>query len=259
MTIIQSLILGIVEGLTEFLPVSSTFHLIATSRLLGLSQSDTLKLFEVVVQSGAIISILWLYGKKLLSDQRLQKMVVYSCLPTFTLGFILYKLVKDYFFEAILLQLGVFVLVGLAFILYERYQHTLPKRAALNLSELSPRHALLAGMFQVASVIPGVSRSGSILLGMLFLGYDRRAAAEYAFMLSLPTIFAATALDLYKNQALLTRLAPTDFLTLGIGILAAFLSALWVMRWLLNYLSHHPLSIFGYYRLIVAAILYNLL
>ena len=95
MTIIQSLILGLIEGLTEFLPVSSTFHLIATARLLGLSQSNLLKLFEVVVQSGAIISILWLYGKKLATDQRLLKMVVYSCLPTFTLGLILYKLVKD--------------------------------------------------------------------------------------------------------------------------------------------------------------------
>lgn len=259
MTIIQSLILGLVEGLTEFLPVSSTFHLIATSRLLGLVQTDTLKLFEVVVQSGAIISIIWLYGKKLISDRTLLKKVLYSCLPTFTLGFLLYGLVKDYFFEAIWLQLSVFVLIGIIFIIYEYYHYHRGEVVSRTLSQLTIKHSILVGLFQVASVVPGVSRSGSILLGMLILGYDRRTAAEYAFMLSLPTIFAATALDLYKNQTLISSLTLVDLTTFGLGIIAAFLSALWVMKWLLRYLSNHSLSIFGYYRLVAAVILYNLL
>lgn len=259
MTALYSIILGIVEGLTEFIPVSSTFHLIATSKLLALPQDDFLKLFEVVIQSGAIISIIWLYKDKLVSNRQLQKNLFYSFIPTAIVGGVLYKLIKGYFFENTILQLSVFALVGLLFIILEWLVTNKHLNLSKKLSDISIRHALIIGLFQAMSTVPGFSRSGSILLGMLALGYKRASAAKYAFMLSLPTILAATSLDLYQNRSLLSTISSSEVLYLFLGTMSAFLSALWVMRWLINYLSSHNLKIFGYYRLIAAVILYYLL
>ena len=259
MTALVSVILGIVEGLTEFIPVSSTFHLIAASRLMGLPQSDFLKLFEVVIQSGAILSILWLYKDKLLGNRALQTKLVYSFIPTAVIGMILYKIIKGYFFENTLLQLSVFGLVGLIFLGLEWYLAKKKINLKKNLADISANHALLIGLFQVFSVIPGVSRSGSILLGMLVLGYSRTSAAEYAFMLSLPTILAATGLDMYQNMELLRAISPDQVVYLLLGTVSAFLSALWVMKWLINYLSSHSLVVFGYYRVFAVIVLYYLL
>lgn len=259
MTALYSIILGIVEGLTEFIPVSSTFHLIAASKLLALTQNDFLKLFEVVIQSGAIISIIWLYKEKLVSNRQLQKNLFYSFIPTAIVGGVLYKLIKGYFFENTILQLSVFALVGLLFIILEWLVTNKHLNLSKKLSDISIRHALIIGLFQAMSTVPGFSRSGSILLGMLALGYKRASAAKYAFMLSLPTILAATSLDLYQNRSLLSTISSSEVLYLFLGTMSAFLSALWVMRWLINYLSSHNLKIFGYYRLIAAVILYYLL
>lgn len=259
MTALYSIILGIVEGLTEFIPVSSTFHLIATSKILGLTQTDFLKLFEVVVQSGAIISIVWLYKDKLINNHSLQKMLLYSFIPTAIIGGLLYKLIKDYFFENTMLQLFVFGIVGLLFIILEWYLTKNSIKLSKKLSDITIKHAILIGLFQTMSTVPGFSRSGSILLGMLILGYTRTSAAEYAFMLSLPTILAATALDLYQNSVLLSTISSAEVLYLILGTLSAFLSALWVMRWLINYLSKYSLRVFGYYRLIAVVVLYYLL
>ncbi|GAB4025985.1 MAG: undecaprenyl-diphosphatase UppP [Candidatus Microgenomates bacterium] len=259
MTALYSVILGIVEGLTEFIPVSSTFHLIATSKILALPQDDFLKLFEVVIQSGAIISIIWLYKDKLFSNRSLQKNLLYSFIPTAIVGVLLYKLIKEYFFENIPLQLSVFAGVGLLFIILEWLVSNKHIILSKKLSDICLQHAVLIGLFQALSIVPGFSRSGSILLGMLALGYTRSSAAEYAFMLSLPTILAATSLDLYQNHSLLASITQSEAFYLFLGTMSAFLSALWVMRWLINYLSDHNLRIFGYYRLIAVVILYFLL
>lgn len=259
MTALYSIILGIVEGLTEFIPVSSTFHLIATSKLLGLPQTDFLKLFEVVIQSGAIVSIIWLYKDKLVSNRPLQKRLLYSFIPTAIVGGLLYKLIKGYFFENTILQLSVFGLVGLLFIILEWYLAKKSINLSNKLADISIKHAIIIGLFQAMSTVPGFSRSGSVLLGMLILGYTRSSAAEYAFMLSLPTIFAATALDLYQNRVLLSTISTVETMYLILGTISAFLSALWVMRWLINYLSTNNLRIFGYYRLIALVVLYFLL
>lgn len=258
MTPLYSIILGVIEGLTEFIPVSSTFHLIAASKILSLPQSDFVKLFEVVIQSGAIISILWLYKDKILSNRSLQKTIIISFIPTAVIGTLLYKLIKGYFFENTVLQLAVFGLVGLLFIAIEWLIAQNSISLNKHLKDISVKHAILIGLFQSLSTIPGFSRSGSIIIGMLILGYTRSTAAEYAFMLSLPTIGAATALDLYQNRALLSTISSAELLYLFLGTFSAFISALWVMRWLIKYLSDHNLLIFGYYRLIAVAILYYL-
>lgn len=255
MNVLTSLILGVVEGLTEFLPVSSTFHLILTSRLLNLAQTEYLKLFEVVIQTGAILSIISLYKDQLFSNKYLQKNLYLSFLPTVVVGSILYKIIKGYFFENLLLQIVVFFSVGILFILTERLLTRRGTAMFLPQHKVNSRHAVIIGLFQAMSVVPGFSRSGSIIVGMLLLGYSRPAAAEYAFMLSLPTILAATALDLSQNLVLLSTLTFEQYLYIGIGLISAYISALWVMRWLIDYLTRHTLEVFGYYRIILSMLI----
>lgn len=259
MTIWDSLLLGLVEGLTEFLPISSTFHLIATTRILALPHTDFLKLFEVVIQGGAILSLTARYLPLLLTNARLRLQLVASFVPTAFLGALFYPLIKSYFFDSTVLQLSVFVLIGLLFLIYESYISRHDIKLTKTLSDLSLKEAVLIGALQAASMVPGVSRSGAILLTMLLLRYHRATAAEYAFLLSLPTILAATTLDLYQNRDLLLVLTPDSWLLLFTGIIAAFVTATLVMRWLLHYLSSHNLNLFGYYRLLAALILSQLL
>lgn len=242
--------LGIVEGLTEFLPISSTFHLIITTKILGIAATDFVKMFEVVIQSGAIVALLFIYLKTLLCDKALMKSVVYSFVPTALVGLVLHKIIKTVFFESDLLMLFVFVAFGILFILLEKYGLTLTK----SLSALTTKQALLIGLAQSLSVIPGVSRSGAVIVIMMLLGYKRDESARYTFMLSLPTIFAASALDLYKGVGTIS-LQGDGAILLAVGFLSALIIAYFVSQWLIKYLSHHTLELFGWYRLALAAIL----
>lgn len=259
MTILQSLLMGIVEGLTEFLPVSSTFHLILTSKLLGLSQSDFLKLFEVVVQSGAVLSLIFIYFKELLSNRRLLLLVATAFIPTAVIGALLYPIIKSYFFTNFELQIGVFILIALVFLFLEYLIKNRHLQIIHNLTTLTIPQALLIGSAQALAMIPGVSRSGAVLIGMLILGYTRSSSAHFAFLLSLPTILAASLVDLYQNLPLLQSLNNQELAPLLVGTLASFLSAMWVVRWLLSYLSRHTLTAFAIYRLLLALILFALL
>ncbi|MEI8232632.1 MAG: undecaprenyl-diphosphate phosphatase [bacterium] len=250
MNILQSLILGIVEGLTEFLPISSTFHLIVTSRILGIPATDFVKIFEVVIQSGAIMALLFIYTKTLLNDKKLLLTVFYSFLPTAIVGFGLHKIIKTIFFESNWLMLSVFVGIGILFLVIEKYQLSLSKKC----EDITPKQAVLIGLAQACSVVPGVSRAGSVIVAMMFLGYKRDEAAKYTFLLSLPTIFAASALDLYQGRELLSGLTGSWSL-IGIGFITALIVAYFVVKWFTRYLATHTLEIFGWYRLAVAAIL----
>lgn len=252
MNILQSLILGIVEGLTEFLPISSTFHLIITSKILGLFSTDFLKLYEVVIQSGAIFALLFIYTKTLLSDKKLFLNVIYSFIPTAVVGFILHKIIKTIFFESNWLMLTVFIGVGVIFLALEKYLRTRPYQLISSCGTISPSHALIIGLAQSFSVIPGVSRAGSVIVAMMLLGYKRDEAAKYTFLLSLPTIFAATALDLFQGRQLLSSLSGSWAL-IGVGFFTSLFVAYIVVKWLTKYLATHTLEIFGWYRLIVAA------
>jgi len=200
MNIFQSLILGIVEGLTEFLPVSSTFHLIVTSRIMSLVSTDFLKIYEVVIQSGAILALLFIYTKSLISDRKLMLSVIYSFIPTAIVGFGLHKIIKGVFFESTWLILIVFIAVGLIFLILERYFATRTSYLHKDCTSITPRQALIIGLSQALSVVPGVSRAGSVIVAMMCLGYKRDEAAKYTFLLSLPTIIGASALDLYQGR-----------------------------------------------------------
>lgn len=250
MNILQSLILGIVEGLTEFLPISSTFHLITTSRIMGLESTEFLKLFEVVIQSGGIGALLFLYTKTLFSDKKLFLNVIYSFIPTAVIGFSLHKIIKSIFFESNWLMMIVFVGVGVLFLVIERYKLTLTKKCDM----ITTKQAILIGLAQACSVVPGVSRAGSVIIAMMYMGYRRDEAAKYTFLLSMPTIFGATALDLYQSRELLASLTD-GWILLGVGFTVAFISAYLVVKWLTHYLATHTLEIFGWYRLTVASLL----
>lgn len=254
MNILQSLILGIVEGLTEFLPISSTFHLIMASRLLQIAESDFLKLFEVVIQSGAIIALLFLYTKTLLGDPKLIKNVLASFLPTAVVGFGLHKIIKAVFFESDVLMLSVFIGMGILFLLLEKYYVAHPQLLRREITSLTTRQAILIGLSQSCSVVPGVSRAGSVIVAMMCLGYKRDEAAKYTFLLSLPTILGASALDLYQGRELLAGLSGSWSLV-AVGFITAFVVAYVVVKWFTQYLASHTLAIFGWYRLAVAALL----
>lgn len=254
MDFLQAIILGIVEGVTEFLPVSSTFHLIFSAQFIGIQQSDFTKLFEVVIQSGAIISVVFLYGGELIRDKELLNKVIVSFLPTALVGFALYKVIKTIFFESQYLMIGVFFIMGLFFILFEY----LIKKDRISLKketkDLTVRDALLIGFVQSLAVIPGVSRAGSVLLGMMLLRYRRDEAARYSFILSIPTIFMASAYDLYKMRQTLTESVNNGGLLI-VGFLTAMIVSFFVMKWFITYLKKNSLAVFGYYRILLAIIL----
>lgn len=246
----HSLVLGIVEGLTEFLPISSTFHLIMASRIMALPSTQFLKLFEVVIQSGAITALLFIYTKTLLSDKKLFFNVIYSFIPTALIGLTFHKVIKNIFFESSWLMLSVFILVGILFLLIEKSNLSLTK----HMGAITLKQAIIIGLVQASSVIPGVSRAGSVIVLMILMGYKRDEAAKYTFLLSLPTIFAASALDLYQGRELLATLSDS-YLLLGTGFLASLVVAYLVVKWLTHYLANHTLVIFGWYRLAVATLL----
>ena len=246
MTFIQAIILGVIEGVTEFLPISSTFHLIWGAKLLGLEQTDFLKMFEVVIQSGAILAIVALYFQTIF-NLKLWKKVIVSFVPTALVGLVLYKMIKGFFFENFVLQIAVFVLVGIFFIVYERFNKKTEKTA----NEISYKDAVFVGFVQALAVVPGVSRAGAVIVAMLILGVKREEAAKYSFLLAIPTLMAATLLDLVKSRAVVLD----NIELLLIGLLASFISAYIVVKWFVSYLSRHDMAIFGWYRLGLALIL----
>lgn len=253
MNILQSIVLGVVEGLTEFLPISSTFHLIFAGNLLGLSASPFVKLFEVFIQAGAISALLFIYLRTLLQNLRLTSFVLLSFLPTAVFGALLYGVIKLYFFDSQTLMLAAFVFMGIIFLLIEnlvaRGRLTLHK----TLSDLTTRDSLLIGLAQVFAVVPGVSRAGSVMVGMMGLGYTREIAAQYTFLLSLPTILAASAYDLFKSRSLLA--GATQYTLLAVGFLTAFIVAYLTVNWFLGYIKSHTLTLFAWYRFALGLVL----
>lgn len=247
-----SIILGIVEGTTEYLPVSSTFHLIWVSKLLGIPQTDFQKAYEVIIQTGAILAVVSLYWKIIISDKQLMLKILSSFLPTAIVGFILYKVIKNIFFENYLLQIAVFLIIGIVFVMYERNLKN--KNLKRSLTDVSYQDALIIGLAQSAAVIPGVSRAGAVILTMMFLGIKREEAAKFSFLLAIPTIVAASLLDIIKiSPTLFTQTDKIGYL--AVGFLAAFLSALVVVKWFIKFLQRNTLSSFGWYRILLGGIL----
>ncbi|MGH7246277.1 MAG: undecaprenyl-diphosphate phosphatase [Candidatus Levyibacteriota bacterium] len=254
MNILQSLILGVIEGLTEFLPVSSTFHLIFSSQILGLAQTDFTKLYEVFIQAGAILAVFFLYLSTYLHDRQLLKKTLVAFIPTAIVGFLMYKIIKNIFFASNTFMLTVFIIVGIIFIVYEYILKKNKTKESRSLQTFSYGEAVFVGFMQALAVMPGVSRAGAVILAMMFLKFRRDEAARFSFLLSVPTILAASGYDLFKMRKIAFAYGD-HMLLLVVGFVAAFISAYFVVKWFISYLQKHSLSAFGWYRIVLGFLL----
>ncbi len=249
--LINAVILGIVEGLTEFLPVSSTGHLILVGELLGFND-DKGKVFEIAIQFAAILAVVWEYrarlGHALASmtsepvSQRLAINLIVAFLPAAVLGFLFLKQIKEYLFNPIVVA-SAFIIGGLLILWAERRQHVIH---AESIDDMTWRDALKVGFAQALAMIPGTSRSGATIIGGLFFGLSRRAATEFSFFLAIPTMFAATSYDVYKNRDLFS---VDDIPLFAVGGTVSFISAFLAVRGLIRFISRHDFTVFAWYRI----------
>jgi undecaprenyl-diphosphatase len=258
MSPLQAIILAIVEGITEFLPISSTGHLIIVNSLMGLSEDQFAKLFIIVIQLGAILSVVVLYWKRFFSFGNMKKTIdFYLKLFVAFIPAVIFGLALKSYIDVMLgsvMVVAVALLLGGIFLLFVdkifRKTETAPD------VEITYPMAFKIGLFQVISMIPGVSRAGATIIGGLTQKLNRKQAAEFSFFLAVPTMFAATAKDLYDNKDLLSN---TNLGLILLGCVVAFVVALLAIRSFITYLTKHGFMIFGYYRIIVGAVILLLL
>jgi undecaprenyl-diphosphatase len=248
MTGVDAAILGIVEGLTEFLPVSSTGHLILVSEILHLPQTEAHKVFEVAIQLGAILAVACLYWRRFTSRPDLVLKLAVGFLPTGVIGFMLYKIVKQLFNSSVV---SISLIVGgIVFLIAENYMKN-HKPVVLDVTDISYRTAFTIGLVQCFSMIPGVSRSGATIIGGLMCGMNRTAAAEFSFLLALPTMLAATCFDIYKNT---DAFQGSDWGNLGIGFVVSFIFSIIGIKVLVRFVTNHTFVPFGIYRIIAGTL-----
>lgn len=249
--LIKAALMGIVEGLTEFLPISSTGHLILAGSLLGFTD-DKSKVFEIAIQTGAILAVMLVYAQRLRdtvagigSDPRAQRFVVnvlVGFFPAVVLGLALGKAIKAHLFTPTVVA-AAFIVGGFIILWAERRQ---TRTRVEQVDAMGPMDALKVGLVQCLALIPGTSRSGATIIGGMLLGLSRKAATEYSFFLAMPTLIGAGAYSLYKERALLSAGDLPLFL---VGLLFAFLSAWVCVRWLLRYVATHNFVPFAWYRI----------
>lgn len=258
--LLQSILLGILEGLTEFIPVSSTGHLILAVDLMGFKGPPG-KVFEIAIQLGAILAVCWAYRKKLTKvmltlnqkeSQRFTANILIAFLPAMIIGVMAHGFIKSVLFSPWVVSCSL-IIGGIIILLVER-KHITPKTFAPE--SFTPLLALKIGLCQTVAMIPGVSRSGATIIGALLLEVERRAATEFSFFLAIPTMLAATVYDIYKNYDLLTA---DSFALIAAGFISAFLAALLVVRTVLAFISTHGFKPFGWYRIAVGIVMLGFL
>lgn len=275
MTIIQAIILGVVEGISEFLPISSTAHLIITAKLLQIEQSSFLSSFLISIQLGAILSVAVLYAKTIWQKPKLILKISAAFIPTAIIGLTLYQFIKSYLLDNLLTISLALLFGGIAIIFLEKYFKQ-RKEKDLNIAEkdiskdsedtnessgieketaladITYSKAVYIGLFQALAVVPGVSRSAATIMGGLSLGISRQNIVEFSFLLALPTMAAATALDLYKSPPILDQSTLIVWL---IGIIVSFITAILGIRFFLKYIKNNDFQFFGWYRIVIGLII----
>ena len=252
MTILQSIIFGIVEGITEFLPISSTGHLILTSKILALQETNFLKTFEISIQLGAILAVVVLYWKKLFTDWTIIKKIMIAFVPTAIIGLLFYKIIKTYFLGNAYIVLWSLFIGGIFLILFELYyKKRLSGKKEIDLDKITYKQSVIIGLFQSIAMIPGVSRSAATIIGGLTLGISRRSIVEFSFLLAVPTMVAATGLDLYKNAS---SFNVEQFWLLVVGFIVSFIVALASIKFLLSFVKKYSFISFGLYRILISVI-----
>lgn len=253
---LKAFVLGIVEGLTEFLPISSTGHLIIAGQLIGFN-GDKAKVFDIVIQLAAILAVCWEYRGRLraalagIMTERMQQRFVANLaiafMPAAVVGLLFHADIKQYLFYPLPVATA-FVVGGVLILWAERREHRVKVE---RVDDMRWQDALKVGFAQTLALIPGTSRSGATIIGGLLSGLSRRAATEFSFFLAIPTMFAAVTFDVYENRAILHS---DDLGMFAIGFIASFVSAFLAVRGLLRYISRHDFSAFAYYRIVFGAI-----
>jgi len=249
-TYIQTIVLAIIEGLTEFLPISSTGHLILAQKLLNITSTEFTKSFDILIQLSAVLSVVVLYWKKILNSRFLWKQLAIAFIPTGILGFTLYKYVKGFLLDNIYITAIALLVGGLILLLVDR----LPKlqQGLNNIQNLKMRQLLSIGLFQSLSMVPGVSRSAASIVGGLFSGLKRVEAVEFSFLLAIPTMAAASGYDLLKTGFSFTK---QEFILLAIGSLFSFLASIIAVKSFTNFVAKHDFTVFAIYRIVFAVII----
>ena len=240
--LVFALILGVVEGVTEFLPISSTGHLILASALLG-ATDERWTVFNIVIQTGAMLAVVWEYRARFFRvDIALYRNLIVAFIPAAVVGLAFAKYIKAYLFHAVPVALA-FIVGGVIILFVERRSFAPRVEEARAMTWLD---ALKVGIAQCFALIPGTSRSGATIIGGMLFGLSRRAATEFSFFLAVPTLVAAGGYDLFKNRALLSAHDAPIF---GVGLAVAFVSAFIVIRWLIRYVATHDFKPFAWYRI----------
>jgi undecaprenyl-diphosphatase len=254
-TILQAIILGLVEGLTEFIPVSSTGHLLLTEIAMGIAEDPLWKTFTVVIQLGAILAVVALYFARLwkvlitlptqASSRRFALSVIIACIPAFAVGFLLHDFIKSYLFDAPALICWSLVIGGVILLVIDRVA---PKPVDMDAMQLPLWKSVVIGLFQCLSVIPGVSRSGSTIVGSMLFKIDKRAAAEFSFFLAIPIMVGAFVLDIWESKDSLTS---DNLGIIAIGFAASFIFGLAAIRVMLDFVQKRGFALFGWWRILV--------
>lgn len=247
MNALDTILLGIVEGLTEFLPVSSTGHLILVSHLLGIPQTEAFKSFEIAIQLGSILAVVVFFWRSFL-DFKVVKRLLVAFIPTGIIGFALYRFIKDILIGNPYIVVVALALGGIGIILIEYFMKG-RERAEGEVTDITYKQAFIVGVAQALAVIPGVSRSGASVMGGLLLGIPRTAILTFSFLLAVPTMLMATAYDFYKTPELF---ASADLGIYGLGFITAFIVALFVIRFALSFVRRYSFAPFGWYRIVLA-------
>jgi undecaprenyl-diphosphatase len=251
MTFFHAGILGIIEGLTEFLPISSTAHLVLASALLKIPQTEFLKSFEIVIQLGAILAVVTLYWRYLWSHKNVWPIIIVAFLPTAVIGLLVHSAMKKYLLGNVPVVLWSLFLGGIALVVFELW-HREKDAAVADMAQITWKQAFLIGLFQSVAIIPGVSRSAATIVGGLLLGIRRKTIVDFSFILAIPTMAAATGLDLVKSAQ---SFSSGDVGLLTVGFIVSFVVALGSVLWLLGYIKTHTFISFGVYRIIIAVAL----
>ena len=239
--------MGLVESFSEFLPISSTAHLILTGDILRIPNTEFLKTYNISIQLGAILAVVFLYWKKILNSKDLILKILAAFVPTSVIGLLLYKVFKNYLMESLSLIAITLFLGGVFLILFEkRYRNKVKENQS---SEISYKKAVIIGLVQSLAIVPGVSRSAATIISGLGIGLKRETIVEFSFLLAIPTMAGATFLDILKNQETIMGLSNQDLITWAIGFILSFITAIIGVKFLLKFIKTNNFIPFGWYRI----------
>ncbi len=255
MNIFQTIILGIVEGLTEFLPISSTAHIDIVRSFLSIPPSDFIKSFEIIIQLGAIMAVVAIYARKVFSSWIYIRNLIIAFIPTGIIGFILYKLIKSFLLGNILIMALALLLGGIIILIFEKKmeKNNIDENLSTgDIKDMSIKQLIILGLAQALAVIPGVSRSGAVIIAGRSMKINRTLITEFSFLLAVPTMLSAVIYDIYKSGF---SFSESQWGTIILGFIVSFVVALIVIKWFLFFIRKHDFKIFGWYRIILGLLL----